>query len=147
MRNVLLSSAAALMLMAAPQFAAAQAAPDTSVRNPDSQTPITKALSPTGRGLDASNSTEVGAVGVEPAAPMAGGPVTSDMSANAAAMPAAEPAPMPMAAAAPLSASDASATVTTSLVTNGPVADTPENRAKYGSPMSNAGKRTAARGN
>jgi hypothetical protein len=33
------------------------------------------------------------------------------------------------------------------MVTNGPVADTPENRAKYGQPMSRAGKRTAARGN
>lgn len=39
------------------------------------------------------------------------------------------------------------ASVTTTTVTNGPVADTPENRAKYGQPMSNAGKRTAARGN
>lgn len=44
-------------------------------------------------------------------------------------------------------AMEASATVTTSVVTNGPIADTPENRAKYGQPMSNAGKRTAARGN
>jgi hypothetical protein len=33
------------------------------------------------------------------------------------------------------------------MVTNGPVPDTPENRAKYGQPMSNAGKKTAARGN
>lgn len=40
-----------------------------------------------------------------------------------------------------------SASVTTTTVTNGPVADTPENRAKYGQPMSNAGKRTSARGN
>ncbi len=40
-----------------------------------------------------------------------------------------------------------SVSVTTTTVTNGPVADTPENRAKYGSPMSRAGKRTAARGN
>jgi hypothetical protein len=33
------------------------------------------------------------------------------------------------------------------LVTNGPVPDTPANRAKYGRPMSNAGKRTAPVGN
>ena len=39
------------------------------------------------------------------------------------------------------------ATVTNTLVTNGPVADTPANRAKYGAPMSNAGKRTAPAGN
>ena len=33
------------------------------------------------------------------------------------------------------------------VTSNAPVADTPENRAKYGNPMSNAGKRTAAKGN
>ena len=49
--------------------------------------------------------------------------------------------------AALTASTDASATVTTSVVTNGPVADTPENRAKYGAPMSNAGKRTAPSGN
>jgi hypothetical protein len=39
------------------------------------------------------------------------------------------------------------ASVTTMTVTNGPVPDTAENRAKYGQPLSRAGKRTAARGN
>jgi len=39
------------------------------------------------------------------------------------------------------------ATVTNTLVTNGPVPDTAANRAKYGSPMSNAGKKTAPAGN
>jgi len=39
------------------------------------------------------------------------------------------------------------ASVTTTTVTNGPVPDTAENRAKYGQPMSRAGKRTSARGN
>ena len=38
-------------------------------------------------------------------------------------------------------------TLTNTMVTNGPVADTPENRAKYGQPMSQAGKRTTAKGN
>ncbi|PXA75622.1 hypothetical protein DMC25_24420, partial [Caulobacter sp. D4A] len=33
------------------------------------------------------------------------------------------------------------------VVSNPPVADTPENRKAYGSPMSNAGKRSAAKGN
>ena len=36
---------------------------------------------------------------------------------------------------------------TMTTVTNGPVPDTAENRAKYGQPLSRAGKRTAARGN
>lgn len=39
------------------------------------------------------------------------------------------------------------ATFTTTTVTNGPVADTPQNRARYGGPMSRAGKRTAPQGN
>ena len=46
--------------------------------------------------------------------------------------------------------SDASATmpiVTTRVVTNGPVPDTAENRARYGQPLSRAGKRTAPAGN
>ena len=38
-------------------------------------------------------------------------------------------------------------TVTTRVVTNGPVPDTPENRARYGQPLSRAGKRTAPAGN
>jgi hypothetical protein len=37
--------------------------------------------------------------------------------------------------------------VTVEVVTNGPVPDTPANRARYGGPMSNAGKKTAPRGN
>lgn len=40
---------------------------------------------------------------------------------------------------------DTSATMTTTTVTNGPVADTPENRALY-KPLSRAGNRTAAKG-
>lgn len=39
------------------------------------------------------------------------------------------------------------ATLTVETVTNGPVPDTPENRAKYGMPDSRAGKMTAPRGN
>jgi hypothetical protein len=137
MRTLLFSSAAAaLLLMAAPQIASAQAAPsDTSVRNPDAQVPITKALSPTGRTLDDANSAPAGtpapAASIEVPAPTVS--ASSDVSAAAA--------------AAPLASTDASATVTTSLVTNGPVADTPENRARFGQPLSNAGRRTAARGN
>lgn len=39
------------------------------------------------------------------------------------------------------------ATLTHELIASAPVPDTPANRAKFGGPMSNAGKRTAARGN
>ena len=38
-------------------------------------------------------------------------------------------------------------TLTTRVVTNGPVPDTAENRARYGQPMSRAGKMTAPLGN
>lgn len=41
----------------------------------------------------------------------------------------------------------ATPTYTAQTVTNGPVPDTPANRARYGQPMSNAGKRTAPAGN
>lgn len=41
----------------------------------------------------------------------------------------------------------ASATITTRTVTNGPVPDTPANRAKFGGPMSNAGRQTKPAGN
>jgi hypothetical protein len=39
------------------------------------------------------------------------------------------------------------ATMTTQTLTNGPVPDTAANRAKYGKPLSNAGRRTAPKGN
>jgi hypothetical protein len=38
-------------------------------------------------------------------------------------------------------------TMTLEIVSNKPVADTPENRARYGGPMSNAGRRTRPAGN
>jgi UrcA family protein len=57
----------------------------------------------------------------------------------------AAPSPAPTAPAA--GAYGAEASYTTSTVTNGPVPDTRENRAKYGQPMSHAGKRTAPAGN
>jgi hypothetical protein len=39
------------------------------------------------------------------------------------------------------------AVVTNQVITNGPVPDTPENRARYGQPLSHAGRMTAPRGN
>lgn len=40
-----------------------------------------------------------------------------------------------------------SASAGTDVVSNGPVPDTPENRAKYGQPLSHAGRMTRAKGN
>jgi UrcA family protein len=49
--------------------------------------------------------------------------------------------------APPASAEVPEATYTTTTVTNGPVPDTPENRARLGGPMSNGGAKTAPVGN
>lgn len=86
-------------------------------------------------------------------------PATPTKSADMAADPAASPSAM----AAPAAGANASGVVPVSskspdeqatlkagdvnVVSNPPVADTPENRAKYGKPASNAGKRTAPKGN
>ncbi|MFC3079615.1 UrcA family protein [Phenylobacterium terrae] len=57
-------------------------------------------------------------------------------------------APPPAPPAAPAATEYAEpASATTRLITNGPVPDTPENRARYGAPMSRAGKMTAPAGN
>ncbi|PZQ64053.1 MAG: hypothetical protein DI570_06815 [Phenylobacterium zucineum] len=71
---------------------------------------------------------------------------TTSAEAQAAVNPPA-PATTDAAVTADASATAPAATYTSTTVTNGPVPDTAENRAKYGEPMSRAGKRTAARGN
>jgi hypothetical protein len=73
----------------------------------------------------------------EPApAPAVSAPSAAAMGADASVTASAVDAPAPVAG-----------TVTVSTVTNGPVPDTAENRAKYGAPMSRAGKLTRAAGN
>jgi hypothetical protein len=77
-------------------------------------------------------------------------PATPDTNATPPADTAAPPAdttPAPAAPAATEAAANTSATVGTQVVASAPVPDTPENRAKYGGPMSRAGKRTAPKGN
>lgn len=81
--------------------------------------------------------------------------MTTDMAADPAASPSALAAPaagvnssgvVPVSSQSP----DEQATLKAgdpNVVSNPPVADTRENRAKYGAPMSNAGKRTAPKGN
>lgn len=80
-------------------------------------------------------------VGAAPAETVAAPPVDTGVTAGATA------STDVTAPAASATSYAQAASVTTTTVTNGPVADTPENRAKYGQPMSNAGKRTTARGN
>ena len=71
-----------------------------------------------------------------PAAPVSSEPVNSPASP-------ADSAPMSAAAAA----TPGAVILAPILVTNGPVPDNAENRAKYGQPMSHAGRATAAKGN
>jgi uncharacterized surface protein with fasciclin (FAS1) repeats len=87
-----------------------------------------------------------------PAAPPAAVNDPSAMSSNPATTPSATTTATDSAGVVPMSsqAPEAQATLKAgdaNVVTNGPVADTPENRAKYGKPDSNAGKRTAPKGN
>jgi hypothetical protein len=84
----------------------------------------------------------------EPAASTADTSTSSSASGSTDATVSATSTTAPAAATAGADVSTtASATFTNMTVTNGPVPDTRENRAKYGQPMSRAGKRTAARGN
>jgi uncharacterized surface protein with fasciclin (FAS1) repeats len=87
-----------------------------------------------------------------PAAPPAAVNDPSALSVNPATTPSATTTATDTAGAVPMSSqpSDLQANMKAgdaNVVTNGPVADTPENRAKYGKPDSNAGKRTAPKGN
>jgi uncharacterized surface protein with fasciclin (FAS1) repeats len=87
-----------------------------------------------------------------PAAPPAPVNDPSAVSTNLATTPSATTTAADTAGVVPMSsqAPEAQATLKAgdaNVVTNGPVADTPENRAKYGAPESNAGKRTKAKGN
>jgi hypothetical protein len=71
---------------------------------------------------------------------------TTTTTVDPMAAPAATTAGVP-ASSMTMSETGAPGTVTTQVVTNGPIPDTAENRAKYGQPMSHAGKRTAPAGN
>jgi hypothetical protein len=118
--KILLSSAMAASALTA-GIAMAQEAPTTPAAADATAAPAMQSADPAQGAPDA---------GVAPTSPDAAAPPSTDTSA----------------AAATSSAAPASATTTNLTLTNGPVADTPENRAKY-APLSHAGKRTAAKGN
>lgn len=79
------------------------------------------------------------------AEPMAD-PMTDTTAVNPPPAPASEPVPVssPSATAA---GTDVAANVTTRTVTNGPIPDTAENRARYGAPLSATGRRSKPAGN
>ncbi len=120
--RLMIASAAVAALMAGAAFA--QQAGDTAVNPPAANSP--PASLPTGNA----------------AAPR--GPASLDVTAPRTGADSATVAP---AAGAPTERAPAASVGGADLVTNGPVPDTHENRAKYGSPMSNAGRLTKPAGN
>lgn len=140
MRLTLLSGAAiALTLMAAPQLAAAQPDPANAAQNPDAMVSAPAAEAPNSAPASDANARQSMDSPLLNGSAASASSAASDVSAEEAAIPL--PSPTPVDQQSRLTADSPS------VVSNGPVADTPENRAKYGAPMSNAGKRTAARGN
>ena len=122
--RLMIASAAVAALMAGAAFA--QQAGDTAVNPPSSNS--APASLPTGNA----------------AAPSSQGPASLDVTAPKAGADSVTVAP---AAGAPAERAPAASVGGTDLVTNGPVPDTRENRAKYGAPMSNAGRLTKPAGN
>lgn len=111
----------------------------------------------------AANEQTAPAASADPAASAEATAQTTTTAPSAATDLAADPAAAPSAPAAPAAGVDTSGAVPVSsqspdaqaslkagdanVVSNPPVADTKANRAKYGAPMSNAGKRTVPKGN
>ncbi|HEY8617462.1 hypothetical protein [Phenylobacterium sp.] len=137
--NHLLTAAAACALIGGAAYAQTGAQPGTDAPQPGSRTgDWNGAHAPT----DGSPASER----VQPSTTTTS--VTTSSSATTSAPMPADTSATASTSTTPAAGSYATgASVTTTLVTNGPVPDTAENRAKYGQPMSRAGKRTAARGN
>ena len=84
------------------------------------------------------NTAENPAAASAPAGALPSGAVNPTPSSDAALAPA---------ASAPIERTPAASVGGVDVVSNGPVPDTPENRAKYGKPLSNAGRMTKPAGN
>ena len=155
----LLGGSAALAQQPAPGVTPNRDAP-ASAKESSTGLPSVDSSRPTGANAGKTNLPGGEVTSSVPASQRAGAPVQGVItpgpvepvvpgSSTISAAPSQDEATISDSAAAPATAAaaPASATVTTSLTTNGPVPDTPENRAKYGQPLSRAGKMTAARGN
>ena len=141
----LLSAAAVAALMSG--AAMAQTAPSTMDQAPAAPAASTSTAASQPQAAPASPP-----VAPNPAAPPAAINDPSTLSPNPAVAPSAASTGTDTAGVIPMSSQTPEAQALlkagdANVVTNGPVADTPENRAKYGKPMSNAGKRSAPKGN
>jgi hypothetical protein len=152
-------AASALMAGAAQAQLGAGATPDTGVTEnqaspadpTQSQTglPSVDATRPTGAEAGQTNLPGGTVEGTDDAAATSGATTSGSMSTSSSmATSSSADADMNTGAASATSAGmNASMGGNVQLVTNGPVPDTPENRDKYGDPLSNAGKRTDPAGN
>jgi len=129
--RLMIASATTAALLAG----AALAQNDTAVNPPSSNK-----LPP---GAATSSARPSGQAGAADSTAPAAGPAQSPSGASSPSSDAATVAP---AAGAPTQRAP-SAGAGTELLTNGPIPDTKENRAKYGQPLSNAGRATKAAGN
>lgn len=131
MRTLLLSAAAvAAFAVTAPAFA--QTAPQDSALAPS----VNDTATPPRTNPDAAGASAMGAgMGGDASAAPAAAPIVSSTTTTV------------VAPSAGANGQDVSATLTDQMISNGPVPDTAANRAKYGSPLSHAGKLTKAAGN
>ncbi len=117
--RLMIASAATAALLAGAAFAQNAPAGDTAVNPPSSNAAPAGAATGNAATNLSQPSGQAGASDAASVAPAAGAPTERAPAASAG----------------------------TNLITNGPVPDTRENRAKYGQPLSNAGKATKAAGN
>jgi UrcA family protein len=160
--KIVLLAAAAAAALASLVPAVAQAAPEVTVTGRYGVGPETRSLSQTVSYADLDLTTQAGRAALRqrvrqtarrvcaqlsgrtpPGAPMVRTCV-HDAVGSVAAM---EPQLAALAPAAAPYGREAAASVTVDTVTNGPVPDTPENRLRYGPPVSVSGRRTAPAGN
>lgn len=147
-------AASALMAGAAQAQLGAGASPDTGVTENQSapadptraQTgvPSVDSTRPTGAEAGQTNLPGGTVEGTDDAAATSGAATSGSMTTGASSSATVGTTSAPAATSAGVNASMGG---NVQLITNGPVPDTPENRDKYGDPLSRAGKRTAPAGN
>jgi hypothetical protein len=144
--RLMIACGATAALLAGAAFAQNAPAGDTAV-NPPSSSQLPPGVA---TGNAATNlSQPSGQAGTsDSTAPAATAPIQGPSGASAPGVtsPSSDAATVAPAAGAPTQRAP-SASAGTDLVSNGPVPDTPQNRAKYGQPLSHAGKMTKAAGN
>jgi UrcA family protein len=160
--KVLLLAAAAAAALASLVPAVAQAAPEVTVTGRYGVGPDTRSLSQRVSYADLDLSTPAGRTALRQRVRQTARELCSQLSGRAApgapmvrtcvrdaveSVAALEPQLAAVAPAAAAYGREAAASVTVETVTNGPVPDTPENRLRYGPPMSVGGRHTAPSGN